>query len=220
MARGASRRQSAASASVAAQRRRRNRWWLGGLGGAAVVGIVAAIALTVALGGSDSALSGTAPEANSQSGDRVPEFSFTLFQGEDVLGSEEVNIADLHGKPIVLNFWAGLCPPCRAEMPDLQRFYDDFKGRVTLVGIDVGQFTGLGSHRDARNLLKELGITYPAGFTNDRGVIRDYEVFSMPTTVFINANGEVFQKWSGALTQEILERMANAMLRQAERPQS
>ncbi len=220
MARGASRRQSAAAASAAAQRRRRNRWWLSGLGGVAVLGLVAAIVLTVALGGSDSGLSGTAPQADSQSSDRVPEFSFTLFQGEDELGSDKVNISDLHGKPMVINFWAGLCPPCRAEMPDLQRFYDDFQGRVTLVGIDVGQFTGLGSHRDARNLLKELGITYPAGFTNDRGVIRDYEVFSMPTTVFINAEGQVFQKWSGALTQEILERMANAMLRQEERPQS
>ena len=220
MARGASRRQSAGAASLAAQRRRRNRWWLSGLGGAAVVGIVTAIALIVSLGGSDFNPSGTASEADGQSSDRVPEFSFTLFQGEDELGSGKVNIADLHGKPIVLNFWAGLCPPCRAEMPDLQRFYNDFKGRVTLVGVDVGQFTGLGSHNDARNLLKELGITYPAGFTNDRGVIRDYEVLSMPTTVFINAKGEVFQKWSGALTQEILERMANAMLRQAERPQS
>jgi len=220
MARGASRRQSAGATRTAAQRRRRNRWWLSGLGGVAVVAIVAAIVLTVALAGSDSTLPGTAPEANSQSGDRVPELSFTLFQGQDELGSDKVNISDLHGKPIVLNFWAGLCPPCRAEMPDLQRFYDDFKGRVTLVGIDVGQFTGLGSHKNARNLLEELGITYPAGFTNDRGVIRDYEVFSMPTTVFINAKGEVFQKWSGALTQEILERMANAMLRQAERPQS
>ena len=217
MARSASRRQSA---GAAAQRRRRNRWWLSGLGGAAVVGIVAAIALTLALGSSDSTLSGAATETNSQSGDQVPDFSFTLFQGEDVLGSDKVNIADLRGKPIVLNFWAGLCPPCRAEMPDLQRFYDDFQGRVTLVGIDVGQFTGLGSRNDARNLLKELGITYPAGFTNDRGVIRDYQVLSMPTTVFINAEGKVFQKWSGALTQKILERMANAMLKQAERSQS
>jgi hypothetical protein len=104
-------------------------------------------------------------------------------------------------------------------MPDLQEFYDGSKDEVTLLGIDVGQFTGLGTRRDARNLLKELGITYPAGYTGDGSVVRKYEVLGMPTTVFINADGTVFETWSGGLNLNILERLSGAMLKQAEKEQ-
>ncbi len=83
----------------------------------------------------------------------------------------------------------------------------------------MGQFTGLGTRRDARNLLKELGITYPAGYTGDASVVRKYEVLGMPTTVFINADGTVFETWSGGLNLDILERLSSAMLKQAEQEQ-
>ena len=146
--------------------------------------------------------------------DLAPNFSFTLFQGEDKLGAKEMDVAQLQGKPVVLNFWAGLCPPCRAEMPDLQLFYEEFKDRVTLVGIDLGQFTGLGSTSDAVSLLQELDVTYPAGFTEDVSVIPKYKVLGMPTTVFIDADGAIFKTWTGALNRSVLEEQTNAMLSQ------
>ena len=90
-------------------------------------------------------------------------------------------------------------------MPDLQAFYNDNKEDVTLVDVDIGQFLGLGTQQDAENLLRELNITYPAGFTDDRGVVRDYKVLGMPTTVFINADGTIFDKWTGALNRSVLE---------------
>jgi hypothetical protein len=96
-------------------------------------------------------------------------------------------------------------------MPDLQAFYNDNKDEVALVGVDIGQFMGLGSKRDAEDLLKELSITYPAGFTNDRGVIRDYKVLGMPTTVFINPDGTIFDRWTGALNREVLEQKVAIM---------
>ena len=169
----------------------------------------------LACGGSSPGTSGSGGAAGSgsslsqsvayNSADFAPNFSFTLFQGGQELGGEKLNLSDLHGKPVVLNFWAGLCPPCRAEMPDLQGFYDDTKDDVTLVGIDIGQFMGLGSKRDAENLLKELNITYPAGFTSERGIVRDYKVLGRPTTVFINPDGTIFERWTGALNRDILE---------------
>ena len=139
------------------------------------------------------------------------DFSFTLYQGEQELGAEKLNLAELRGKPVVLNFWAGLCPPCRAEMPDLQRFYEETQDEVVMLGIDVGRFNNLGGRRDARNLLKELDITYPAGFTGDGSVMRKYEVISMPTTVFINSKGEVFHSWSGIITRDILGSLTDSM---------
>ncbi len=85
--------------------------------------IVVAVILSAVFGGSDTTSSG----GTAGSEDLAPNFSFTLYQGEDKLGAEKLDFAQLHGKPIVLNFWAGLCPPCRAEMPDLQSFYDESK---------------------------------------------------------------------------------------------
>ena len=146
--------------------------------------------------------------------DLAPNFTFTLYQGEDKLGASELDLAQLRGKPVVLNFWAGLCPPCRAEMPDLQIFYDQFKDRATLIGIDLGRFTRLGSEQDARDLLQDLGVTYPAGFTNDSSVVKDFKVLGMPTTIFIRADGTIFKNWSGALNEGVLAKQTNAMLEQ------
>jgi len=146
--------------------------------------------------------------------DLAPNFDIKLFQGEAKLGGTDIDVRQFQGKPLIINFWAGLCPPCRAELPDLQEFYNEFSDRVTLVGVDVGQFTGLGSLQDAKDLLEELQISYPVGFTNDGSVISEYKVFAMPTTIFIDAGGEIFKKWGGALTVGVLREQTNAMLGQ------
>jgi hypothetical protein len=99
-------------------------------------------------------------------------------------------------------------------MPDLQEFYDQNQDRVLLLGIDLGQFLGLGSQKDATDLLEELEVTYPAGFTNDASVVRDYRVLGMPSTVFIDADGKIFKQWTGALNQSVLEEQVDAMLAQ------
>ena len=192
----------------------RNRSKLRWLISLAVVLAVAAIACgssTSSTGASQSIIG----DESSSSGDLAPDFSVTMFQGQDVVGGQEVSLHSLFGdKPIVLNFWAGLCPPCRAEMPDLQAFNDKFEDRALLLGIDLGQFTGLGNTDEAKELLAELEITYPAGFTEDASVVRDYQVLGMPTTIFIDANGEIFNKWTGALNGAVLEEKTLKMLAQ------
>jgi thiol-disulfide isomerase/thioredoxin len=189
--------------------------WMGGLGAAALAVVVAVVVFSTFSSGSGSSASGGGNRADGV----VENFSFTLFQGEETLGAEKLDIHQILGKPIVLNFWAGQCPPCRAEMPDLQEFYESSKDEVTLLGIDVGQFTGLGNRRNAASLLKELDITYPAGYTGDASVVRKYRVLGMPTTVFINPDGTIFETWSGILNVDILNRLTGAMINQAAREQ-
>ena len=99
-------------------------------------------------------------------------------------------------------------------MPDLQKFNDEFENHTLLLGIDLGQFTGLGNADDAKSLLSELGATYPAGFTSDADVIENYQVLGMPTTIFIDQNGDIFNKWTGALNSSILKEKALEMLSQ------
>ncbi len=157
------------------------------------------------------AVNPTTPSSTTQNPN---DFTFTLYQGQERLGAESLNFSDLQGEPVVLNFWAGLCPPCRAEMPDLQEFYDDYSDRVVLLGIDVGQFTSLGNRDDAQALLKELGVTYPTGFTEDPSIMRNYKVLGMPTTVFVDSEGEVFRSWTGALNLKTLSEITDEMLAQ------
>ena len=172
-----------------------------GLGAAAAIAIVAAIVFAV------SSSSGSSGEGAS-----APDFEFRLFQGANEIGFREGNLARLHGQPIVLNFWAGLCPPCRAEMPQFQVFYEEFKDDVLLLGIDIGIFTALGSHDDADALLRELGVTYPAGWTDDGSVPRKYGVTTMPTTVFISSDGKIFEKAAGAIDANFLTRVTQKLL--------
>ena len=202
MARNRAQGRVAASSSQASAKQKRNQLMTGGLAAVALIVVAAAIIVGVTTNGSGG---GSAAE------ERAPDFSLSLFQGGSELGGKYLNIHQLDGKPVILNFWAGLCPPCRAEMPDLQAFYDDNKEEVTLVGVDIGQFLGLGSQQDAENLLRDLNITYPAGFTDDRDVVRDYKVLGMPTTIFINPDGTIFEKWTGILNRSTLERKIQEM---------
>ena len=153
--------------------------------------------------------------SSTASGDLAPDLTVVMFQGQDVVGGEKVTLSGLiGGRPIVLNFWAGLCPPCRAEMPDLQEFNEDFQDRALLLGVDLGQFTGLGNTDDAKKLLSDLAITYPAGSTSDSDVIRNYRVLGMPTTIFIDREGRIFNRWTGALNKNVLIEKTQEMLGQ------
>ena len=121
-------------------------------------------------------------------------------------------MASLQGRPIVLNFWAGLCPACRAEMPQFQLFYEELSDDILLLGIDIGPFRDLGSNRDAEALLLELGVTYPAVWIDDGSVPRQYGVVGMPTILFIKSNGEIFEKVGHAIDARFLTRTTLDMM--------
>lgn len=136
-------------------------------------------------------------------GDRMtaPDFTWEHYAPSDSLGRMSMTLTDILaiGKPVVLNFWAGLCPPCRREMPEFQEAYDEFKDRVILFGVDVGPFVNLGSTEDAVSLMSELGITYPLGTTFHNKILIEYRILGMPATVFITPRGTVVRTWNGVL---------------------
>ena len=163
------------------------------------------------------ACSSGAPDGGAQPSEPVEtiyDFNIALYQGSDELGSETVAVSDLQGQPVVLNFWAGLCPPCRAEMPEFQAFADEYEGRATLVGVDLGQSFALGSEEDAIALLQELGVTYPAGAPDDENLARELSVLGLPATFFVAADGSLHRKWQGVLNGEKLAEITDEMLAQ------
>lgn len=176
--------------------------------------LLLASAACVGVGQSSSKYPATPIVPGNEKGFLAPDFEIAVYQGEEILGGEKIMFSELlaQGQPVVLNFWAGLCPPCRAEMPDLQEVSDEYQGRVLFFGLDVGPFVSLGSRKDGQVLLEELKITYPAGTTFDANVVRDYQILGMPTTLFIKPNGEVIRNWAGVLNQQKLEELVEELL--------
>jgi thiol-disulfide isomerase/thioredoxin len=180
--------------------------------GVAVVGALVLAACTSVV--ADETASGAIREADS-GGSALPfDFELTAYQGADALGGERLNLSGVlaQGKPVVLNFWAGLCPPCRLEIPDLQAVNDEFGDRIVLFGLDVGPFTALGSREEGQALLEELGVTYPAGTTFEAQVVREYQITGMPSTFFIAPDGEVVRKWTGLLTEPKMAELVEELL--------
>ncbi len=141
------------------------------------------------------------------------DFHFPLYQdAEHVGGAAEVTMAGLAGHPVVVNFWAPLCPPCRAEMPALQSVHDAHEDEMLLLGLDVGVFLGLGTRQSALALLDELDISYPAGGATNSTAMNNYVVDALPSTIFFGGDGEVFQRFSGAIRKNQLESIVSVML--------
>lgn len=131
------------------------------------------------------------------------DFRLVGYQGEAILGGREGQFSNAFDqrKPVVLNFFAGLCPPCRAEMPAFQKVADELEGQFVLVGVDIGPFVGLGSNDDGRQLLAELRIRYPAARAVDASVLRQYRVANMPTTIFFRPDGSVNERHPGLMVE-------------------
>ena len=145
--------------------------------------------------------------------ERAADFPIVVSQGHDILGGDQVAMASLVGeKPVVLNFWAAECPPCRAELPEFQEFHEEYANRILVLGVDLGQFTNQGTPEQGRELLAELEVYIPAGYTEDSDVLPNYTVLGLPTTIFINADGSIHNKWTGALSKETLIEKAEEML--------
>lgn len=146
----------------------------------------------------------------------APDFQITMYQGQDKVGGEKVRLSQVLalGKPVVLNFFAGLCPPCRAEMPDFQHLYDaGGKDRFVLLSVDIGPFVGLGSRDEGKALLRELGITFPAGTVFDEDILSAYQILGMPTTVFITTDGRMLRKHTGLLTPDQMRAFSEELVK-------
>jgi len=149
--------------------------------------------------------------------DRAPDFTMIAYQGQEMLGADQVTLHELvdRGTPVVVNFWASSCPPCRQEMPGFQAVMDEVGDDVLLVGVDVGIFTGLGTREGARQFLTDFAIRYPAVFTPDGDMLRDYEVRSFPTTVFLDAQGRITKKHTGYLSEAQFRAELDALIAEA-----
>ncbi len=135
----------------------------------------------------------TGPEqVGPNGGGRAPAFDLAGTDGR------RVSLAGIGGQPLVINFWASYCPPCRAEMPLLQRQVGATTA-VRLVLIDEGD-----SVQSARDFLSATGIQQAALLDSDLAVGRAYGVVPLPTTVFVRADGSIAGRQIGELDERVL----------------
>jgi thiol-disulfide isomerase/thioredoxin len=135
-------------------------------------------------GRSDSgALSEAGPE------DLARDFTLRLLDGG------EFKLSAHRGRPVVINFWASWCGPCRAEAPVLENAWQQYKDQgVIFLGIAVQD-----REENSRAFIREFGLTYPVGLDVDDRVATLYEITGLPTTVFIDAHGRIRHRWVGAI---------------------
>lgn len=116
-------------------------------------------------------------------------------------GEGTISLADLRGRPVVVNFFASWCVPCRNEMPAFQAVSARLGDRVAFLGVD---------HQDDRiggqDLMRETGIRYPAGYDPEGKVARAYGLFGMPTTLFVSPEGTLLETHTGELSEQDLLR--------------
>ena len=164
--------------------------WIGG-GGAATILVIVGLVIGTGSGGGGN-------------------FEMTAYQGADKLGGSTVDFDQVklaaNGKPIVLNFWGGSCPPCRAEMPGFQRAYERNADDFMMVGLDVGPFFGLGTQNSALQLLRDLEVTYPAAFATSRTPVSQFGATALPSTFFFDGDGELVSSVVGFMDEAEFER--------------
>jgi peroxiredoxin len=138
-----------------------------------------------------------------QLGKPAPDFSLPS------LGGKKVSLSDFKGKAVLLNFWATWCPPCKDEMPSMEKVYREQKANgfeILAVSIDKGT-------KEIEAFRKEYGLTFPILLDPDMLVAALYELAFVPTTYLIDRSGNVvhretqYRDWTDAESRKLLEKI-------------
>ncbi|MEK4254808.1 redoxin domain-containing protein [Ureibacillus sp. FSL K6-2830] len=134
----------------------------------------------------------------------APEFTLTDLSGADV------KLSDFKGKIVILNFWATWCPPCREEMPAMQKFYEQNKENgieivaVNLTNIDNGV-------QAVESFVQDYGLTFPILLDKDGVVGNTYGILTLPTSYILDPKGGVIQKIIGPMNEQMMTEIVNSI---------
>lgn len=123
------------------------------------------------------------------------------------LNDKEVSLSDLRGKRVFLNFWASWCPPCRGEMPDIEKLYEETKDSdLAIIAINLGE-----DNSTVKSFIDKNNYKFRILLDSDEDVAEKYSITSIPTSFFIDKNGTIVAKKIGAMTYEEMKNYVNTI---------
>lgn len=140
-------------------------------------------------------------DAGLEVGQKAPNFTLTSLDGE------KFSLADYKGeKMVMLNFWASWCPPCRVEMPEMEKYYEQYQEQDNIEILAVNMTTiERGSQDKVPQFVEELGLTFPVLMDQDGNVKDLYDVMVYPTTYIVNEEGIITDKVVIPLDVEVIK---------------
>lgn len=132
-------------------------------------------------------------------GETAPDFELTTLDGETV------QLSDYRGKKVILNLWATWCPPCRAEMPDMQKYYDEQAQDENVEILAVNLTTEDRGMDKINAFVEEFALTFPIPMDVDGDVGDVYQAATIPTSYIIDTEGRVQNKIVGPMNEEMME---------------
>jgi peroxiredoxin len=172
-----------------------------------VVGLVAGVLVAVLDNGSgsDGTLRGGAVAAAgvAEVGSAAPDFVLPALDGDG-----EVRLADFRGQPVIVNFWASWCHPCREEFPLLkQALRDHRRERLAVIGVTYQDIAG-----DSRDFVEQMAATWPQGIDDGGGVAKAFGVRAIPQTFFVRPDGTIAARVFGITSQAALDEPLGKLL--------
>lgn len=143
-----------------------------------------------------------------QRGFLAPEFSLATPSGQ------KISLADLRGKAVLINLWATWCPPCQAEMPAIQKYYDQYKseGLVVLAVDSTAQDNPL----DVVPFVTQHNLTFPILLDETGEVAAKYNLQSLPSSFFVNRDGTINEVVVGAMSDAQIQTSIEAIIKSQE----
>ncbi|MHB1160860.1 MAG: TlpA family protein disulfide reductase [Chloroflexota bacterium] len=137
----------------------------------------------------------TRPDVGPKVGNLAPDFALKGLDGQTV------RLSEMRGKPVLINFWATWCPPCRQEMPDLEKAYQKYKGQgVLFLGVDKQE-----DEETVRKFVQQNRYSWTFLLDSDGRVANSYWVSGIPTSYFVDREGIVRDVHIGAINASLLE---------------
>nr|WP_049754161.1 TlpA disulfide reductase family protein [Anoxybacillus flavithermus] len=131
-------------------------------------------------------------------GEMAPDFELMTLKGE------KMKLSQFRGKKVILNFWASWCPSCRAEMPEMQRFYEQYRQHVAIVAVNLTNKEK--NHQAVETFTNEKGVSFDIMLDEKGTVSKTYEVITIPTSYIIDEHGVILRKHVSPLSYDMMKR--------------